>query len=66
MKSDIKRKAEFEKIKDRSGFVDFYCDREDKWLQYSDMDKKVKAVFGSYKKAVVEFQKDSVNNQEYT
>jgi hypothetical protein len=47
---------EFEKIKDSEEFIDFYIEQEDQWLQYADWDEKILGVFGSYKKAVKEFQ----------
>ena len=51
-------RAEFEKIKIDKSFAEFYCEKEDLWLQYSDWDPKLKAVFGSYKNAVTQFRSD--------
>ena len=48
---------EFNKIKDSEEFKEYYCEVEDKWLQYSDWDKKIKGIFGSYKNAVLSFNK---------
>jgi hypothetical protein len=48
-------KKEFNQIKDKEEFIEYYCDFEDKWLQYSDWDKKIKGIFGSYKNAVLSF-----------
>ncbi|MDO8445103.1 MAG: hypothetical protein Q7T53_03190 [Deltaproteobacteria bacterium] len=33
-------------------FIDFYCYREDKWLQNAELEEKLIAVFGSVKKAL--------------
>ncbi len=51
---------EFNRIKDKEEFIDYYCDIEDKWLQYSDWDEKIKALFGNYKNAVLSFYKSQV------
>jgi len=56
-------KKEFNRIKDREKFKEYYCDVEDKWLQYSNWDKKIKGVFGSYKNAVLSFHKSQVKTK---
>ncbi len=54
-----------EKLKSLSGnsdFIDFYCYKEDKWLQYTDLDEKIIAVFGSIENAEIEFEKYKKEN----
>ncbi len=66
MKKIIKKKIwekEFDRIKGKEEFIEYYCDVEDKWLQYSDWDEKIKGIFGSYKNAVVSFYKSQVEDK---
>ena len=49
-------KKEFGEIKDKNSFLEFYCEKEDVWLQYSDCGPKIKAIFGTYKNAVRQFE----------
>ncbi|MBM4175397.1 MAG: hypothetical protein FJ213_04390 [Ignavibacteria bacterium] len=55
-------KKEFDQIKDLESFTEFFCENEDAWLQYSDWGPKIRAVFGSYKNAVLLFQ--AINNSQ--
>ncbi len=43
-------------------FIDFLCYKEDKWLQNSNFEEKIKAIFGSVEQAQEEFQKDDIFN----
>ena len=45
-----------------SDFIDFYCFKEDKWLQNADLNEKVIAVFGSIENAEIEFEKHKKEN----
>lgn len=36
-------------------FIDFYCYKEDKWLQNAGLKEKLKAVFGSIENALEAF-----------
>lgn len=36
-------------------FIDFYCYKEDKWLQYAGWKEKLTAVFGSIENALEAF-----------
>lgn len=46
----------FERIKNNKLFIEFYCEAEDNWLQYSDWAPKIHGVFGSYENAVLAFR----------
>ena len=50
-----KWEKEFDRIKEKEDFKEYYNDAEDKWLQYSDWDKKIKGIFGGYKKSCIIF-----------
>ena len=66
MNKIIKKKIwekEFERIKDREDFLEFYCEIEDKWLQYSDWDKKIKGIFGGYKNAILSFYSSQIEEK---
>lgn len=43
-------------------FIDFFRYREDKWLQYADLDERIIAVFGTIKNAEKEFEKYKTEN----
>ena len=56
-----------EKLKElikNSDFVDFYSYKEDKWLQYADIEQKLITVFGSVDKAIEEFGRDEIFNSK--
>ena len=60
MKQSAKKnywEKKFNLIKDNAEFIEYYCEVEDKWLQYSGWENKIKGIFGSYKKAITSFQK---------
>lgn len=48
----------------RKDFVDFLCYREEKWLQYSNLEEKLKAIFGSVENGLKEFKNDIVFNKD--
>ncbi|MBW7844638.1 MAG: hypothetical protein H3C45_03130 [Bacteroidia bacterium] len=43
-------------------FIDFYCFKEDKWLQNADFEEKLVAVFGSIEQAETEFNEFKKEN----
>ena len=49
-------RKEFDQIKNADSFLKFYIEEEDLWLQYSNWDSKIKAVFGTYENAVSQFK----------
>ena len=49
-------------ILQREECADFYSYREDKWLQNSGWQLKLRAVFGSVEKAILAFEEDSIFN----
>ena len=53
---------ELEKLKKDKEFIDFYIAKEDKWLQNSNLDDKIKAIFGNIENAKIEFEKYKVEN----
>ena len=55
---------EFNRIKETEEFKEYYIDIEDRWLQYSDWDKKIKGIFGNYKNAVLSFNKSQTEKQK--
>ncbi len=57
-------KQEFERLKNKTVFADFYREREDQWLQYSDWDKKIPAIFGSCKEAILQFKATRVASRK--
>jgi hypothetical protein len=57
MKEEILRKLEAS-----SDFIDFYCYKEDKWLQNANLNEKIIAVFGSIENAEMEFKKYKKDN----
>lgn len=61
----MKKTAEqkIDELKSNQAFIDFYCFREDKWLQNANWDEKIKAIFGTNENAVKEFEKDSIFNE---
>jgi hypothetical protein len=60
MKKENKQKLD--ELKSNSIFADFYSYYEDKWLQNADWEEKLKAVFGSVEKAIMQFQEDKIFN----
>jgi len=58
-----KWEKEFDRIKEKEDFKEYYNDAEDKWLQYSGWDKKIKGIFGGYKKAVLSFYESRVETK---
>jgi len=55
---------EFDRIKKNKSFSEFYCEKEDEWLQYSDWNSKIPAVFGSYKNAVLQYRSSFNSNKK--
>jgi hypothetical protein len=45
-----------------SNFVDFYCYKEDKWLQNAEFEEKLIAIFGSVENAEIEFENYKIEN----
>ena len=43
---------------------DFMCYREDKWLQNSTFEEKIKTLFGSVEKAQEDFKNDLIFNSK--
>jgi hypothetical protein len=43
-------------------FIEFYCQKEDKWLQNAELAEKVSAIFGNLENAVNEFESYKVDN----
>lgn len=64
----MKRKEDpkiiLDKLINNSDFIDFICYREDKWLQNSTFEEKIKTIFGSILKAKEEFRKDTIFNSQ--
>lgn len=58
------RNNELEALLKNPDFIDFISYKEDKWLQNSSLDTKLNAIFGSTKKAILEFKKDEIFNSE--
>jgi len=50
-------------LSENQEFLDFFCYKEDKWLQYAELDEKLIAVFGSIENAEKEFEKYKAENQ---
>ena len=61
MKKAIEQRIDDLKL--NQDFIDFYCFREDKWLQNANWNEKLKAIFGTIENAIKEFERDTVFNQ---
>lgn len=62
MKQEEKSKILLSNLINNPDFINFLCYKEDKWLQNSTFEEKVKAFFGSIEKANEEFLKDEIFN----
>ncbi len=66
MKRKEKSKIILSKLINNSDFIDFMCYREDKWLQNSTFEEKIKTIFGNAERAEEDFKKDIIfNSQNY-
>jgi|AP12_2_1047962.scaffolds.fasta_scaffold01873_4 superoxide dismutase len=66
MRRKEKSKILLSNLTNNPEFIEFICYKEDKWLQYSTFEEKIKTFFGSIKKAKEEFKKDVIfNSQNY-
>jgi hypothetical protein len=53
---------ELEILKTNEDFIDFFCQKEDKWLQHADFNEKINAIFGNTEIAIKEFEKYKLEN----
>lgn len=64
MRQKEKSKIILSKLVDNPDFIDFICYREDKWLQNSTFEEKIRTFFGSVQKADEDFKKDVIFNSQ--
>ena len=53
---------DIENLKKNQDFIDFYCQKEDKWFQNTELIEKINAVFGNSENAIKEFEKYRIEN----
>ncbi len=53
---------EINNLKNNQDFIDFYCQKEDKWLQNAELIEKINVVFGNFDNAIKEFEEYKIEN----